>query len=145
MSKAKSAQQPNAPAAASLRPLGLGQLLLLFGLPTLAAVFCFYVIMPALIEGGVLPFYAHSIALLIPLAGLLLAAVLAYRLEGNPFTWPALVARFRWRRMDGRAWLWTLEIWILQIGVWFFLQKLSAWLIADGLSRQRQIPVRYIR
>jgi len=46
--------------------------------------------MAALIEGGVLPFYAHSIALIIPLAGLL-----AYRREGNPFTWHAFVAKSR--------------------------------------------------
>ena len=99
----------------------------------MAAFFCFYVIMPALIRGGVLPFHAQSIALIIPLAGLLLAALLAYRLEGKPFTWSALAARFRWRRMDGRAWLWTLGVWVVQIAIWFLLQRLSAWLIAQGV------------
>ena len=89
--------------------------------------------MPALIRGGVLPFHAQSIALIIPLAGLLLAALLAYRLEGKPFTWSALAARFRWRRMDGRAWLWTLGVWVVQIAIWFLLQRLSAWLIAQGV------------
>lgn len=77
--------------------------------------------------------YAHSVALILPLAGLLLAALLAYRVEDNPFTWPALTARFRWRRMDGRAWLWTLGVWALQIAIWFLLQQLSAWLIATGI------------
>jgi membrane protease YdiL (CAAX protease family) len=94
---------------------------------------CFYVLMPALIEGGLLPFYAQSVALVIPLAGLLLAALVAYRLEGNPPTWAGLTARFRWRRMDGQAWLWTLAIWALQLAVWFLLQQLSTWLIAAGI------------
>jgi hypothetical protein len=37
--------------------MGLGQSLLFFGLPTLAPFFCFFVIMPALIDGGALPFF----------------------------------------------------------------------------------------
>jgi hypothetical protein len=45
--------------------MGLGPSLLFFGLPTLGAVFCFYVLIPTLIDAGILPFYAHSIALII--------------------------------------------------------------------------------
>jgi membrane protease YdiL (CAAX protease family) len=113
--------------------MGLGLSLIFFGVPTLAASFSFHVVMPALIEGGVLPFYANSVALIVPLAGLLVAALVAYRLEGNPLTWSALATRFRWRRMDGRAWFWTLGVWVLQLAIWFLLQKLSAWLIAQGI------------
>jgi membrane protease YdiL (CAAX protease family) len=126
-------QQTKAPGAAPLYPIGLGRSLLFFGLPSLVAFFCFYVIMPTLIDAGGLPFYAHSIAVIIPMAGLLLAALLTYHLEGNPWTWPALVARFRWRRMDGWAWLWTLGVWVLQLAVWFVLHKLSAWFITAGV------------
>lgn len=133
MSKATGVPMSTRPAAATLLPLGLGQSLLYFGVPTVAMFLCFYVLMPALIEGGVLPFYAHTIALVIPLAGLLLAALVAYRLEGNAFTWRTMTVRFRWCRMDGRAWLWTLAIWALQLAVWFLLQQLSAWLIAAGI------------
>jgi membrane protease YdiL (CAAX protease family) len=133
MPNARAAEQPTVHAAVSPRSMGLGRSLLFFGLPTAAAVISFYVIMPALIERGVLPFYAHSVALLLPLAGLLLAALLAYRLEGNPFAWPSLAERFRWRRMDGRAWLWTLGVWGLQLAGWFALQKLSVWLITIGV------------
>jgi membrane protease YdiL (CAAX protease family) len=101
----------------------------------------YYVLMPALIEGGILPFYAQSIALVIPLAGLLLAALLAYRLEGRPFTWRAMAVRFRWGRMDGRAWLWTLGVWVLQLAIWFLLQRLSAWLIAqDNVPLPQNLP-----
>jgi len=123
---------------ASLRPLGLGQSLLYFGVPTVAMFLCFYVLMPALIKGGVLPFYAYSVALILPLAGLLLAGLLAYHVEGNPLSWPAMRARFRWHRMDGRAWLWTLGVWVLQIAAWFLLQQLSAWLIAAGIVMHTQ-------
>jgi membrane protease YdiL (CAAX protease family) len=113
--------------------MGLGRSLLLFGVPAMAMFLCFYVLMPALIEIGILPFYAYSAALIIPLAGLLVAALVAYRAEGNPFTWQAMAARFRWRRMDGRAWLWTLGVLVLQIAIWFLLQQLSAWLIAADI------------
>lgn len=107
--------------------------MLYFGVPAVAMSLCFQVLMPALIEGGILPFYAHSVALISPLAGLLLAAALAYRLEGNRFAWSALAARFRWRCMDGRAWLWTPGVWVVQLALWFLLQRLSAWLIAQGI------------
>ena len=78
-------------------------------------------------------YYAYSLALILPLAGMLVAALMAYRLEGNPSTWSALKDRFRWRRMDGRAWLWTLGIWIVQLAIWFALQQLSSWLIDEGI------------
>jgi hypothetical protein len=133
MSEIAENQHAEVSGAGRLRPMALGQSLLFFGVPTVAMFLGFYILMPALIDGGGLPFYAQSITLIIPLAGLLLAALLAYRLEGNRFTWSALAARFRWRRMDGRAWLWALGVWAVQRALWFLLQRLSAWLIAQGI------------
>ena len=41
-------------------------------------------------------------------AGLLVAALVGYHLEGNPWTWSAFSERMRLSRMTGRIWLWTL-------------------------------------
>ena len=65
MSQAKGARQPSARGAAPLDPLGLCQSLLFFGLPTLVAFFGFYFIMPALIDGGILPFFLIVVPLLL--------------------------------------------------------------------------------
>jgi membrane protease YdiL (CAAX protease family) len=42
------------------------------------------------------------------MAGLVVAALAAYVLEGRPLTWIAFANRFRLGRMSGRAWLWTI-------------------------------------
>jgi len=119
-------------ATPALRPMRLWASVLFFGIPTLTMILAYYVLMPGLIKGGFLPYSAQCIALLVPLTGLLLAGLVGYRLEGRRLSWRAIAARFRWHRMDGRAWLWTLGVWALQLAIWFVLQKLSAWLIAQG-------------
>jgi len=35
-------------------------------------------------------------------------AFIAYRVEGNPFTWEAFSRRFRLARLSAKGWAWTL-------------------------------------
>ncbi|MDO9121421.1 MAG: hypothetical protein Q7U31_06535, partial [Anaerolineaceae bacterium] len=58
--------------------------------------------MPWLINSGMLPYYAYSLGLGLPLLAMFVASIVAYRLEGNPFKWSALRARFNYRRLSLR-------------------------------------------
>jgi hypothetical protein len=44
----------------------------------------------------------------IPLALLLIAALVGYRLEGNVFSWRVFKERFRLHSLPGKAWLWMV-------------------------------------
>jgi membrane protease YdiL (CAAX protease family) len=94
----------------TLRPLPLAQAALYFGLPALLMLFTFYVGEPYLTAQGLPAFYSSSLALYGPLALLLIAALVAYRLEGRPLSWDALAKRFRFRRLDRAGWLWALAL-----------------------------------
>ena len=106
--------QPSAPLAAprtgpgALRPLGLAQALFFFGIP--AAVFSASLlgVLPALLRRGVSPFVTFNLTFGGSLALMLVAAVVAFRLEGHPLTWPAFRDRMWLERPDVRVWGWGL-------------------------------------
>ncbi len=102
-----------APTAVSLRlkPLkatGWLETLLLFGIPAIAMYAAYYFISPALASNGMSLADARFVAGDLAIGGMLLAALIGFLLEGQPFTWSALTERFRLNRMSGRVWLWTL-------------------------------------
>ena len=114
-----------------LRPLPLVPAVLYFGLPALLMLFTFYVGEPYLSAHGMPVYFSSSLALYGPLALLLVAALTAHRLEGRPLTWQALRERFRFRRMDRSAWLWTLVL-ILVTSI-ATLNPLSQMLVDRGI------------
>ncbi len=81
--------------------MGWALSLLYFGLPALAMIIGFYVGMPWLERRGLMPYMAYMVSMGLPLLGLLVAALVAYRLEGHPWTWRALLDRFRYQSMTG--------------------------------------------
>lgn len=91
-----------------LKPMGWGETLLSFGLPTLLFLFTIYVLWPWLRTLGVNDGDGRTIAGLVVTASLAVAALVRYRLEGNPWTWAAFRDRMRLGRMGKREWLWTL-------------------------------------
>jgi membrane protease YdiL (CAAX protease family) len=107
-----------------MRPIGLAASLLWFGIPSLIFTLSLFVWLPALLARGYSPFVTFSLAFGMPLLLMLIAALLVYRLEGNPWTWPAFRARMRLRRMNGGDWLWTLVIIGVSFGVGGALQRL---------------------
>jgi membrane protease YdiL (CAAX protease family) len=91
----------------TIQPMSVWLSLILFLLPAMFIYVGFHVVMPRLIQRGMKPLYAYSYAMGVPLALMLLAALAAYRLEGNPMTWGSLMERFNYRPMSGMDWLWT--------------------------------------
>jgi len=110
-----------------IQPMHFGASLLAFGIP--AAVFFagFHVVMPALIVGGMLPFYAFTLATGLPLLGLLAASLVAYRAEGRSLNWEGLKRRFRLRRM-------SLRLWLAMIGAFLVMLLLTG--MALGLCQR---------
>lgn len=117
----------------ALRPLGLGPSLLLFGIPAVILYAFVYLGIPALETAGATPMNAYLIALGIPLFGMFVAALVAYRIEGNPPGWVGLKARFRLHPMTGRDWLWTIAITLLCLLSFGFIPPLESALIQAGI------------
>ncbi len=117
-----------------LKPMAFGLSLLYFGLPALVFVIGFHVVMPWLIDQGVLPYYAYLIALGVPLAFMLLASLLWLRLEGRSLDWATLRERFRLRSMTRQAWGWSALALLLGSVVGFGLMMVvSNFLIQRGI------------
>ena len=116
-----------------MKPMGWTSSLLYFGIPALAMAAGFYLFMPMLVRRGMLVYYAYSIAMGVPMLGMLIGSLVAYRAEGNPFTWQALMTRFRFKPLTLRDLLIVAGIFAAEMAVYFLMTKLSAWLITQNI------------
>ena len=101
--------------SSSLSPMPLWEAGLFFGIPAIITIFCVYSVFPYLVEHGFSTFVSYAIVLDIPLAIMLVASLVAYRMEGNPMSWPALRDRFRLNRMERKGWLWTIGLFLFML------------------------------
>ena len=106
----------------SLKPMPLWASLLCFGIPSAAGWISFYLVLPALVRQGAPLFWSFWACLTAPLAGMLIASLIAYRLEGRPFVWKEIKARFRLNPVRGRDWWWVLAL-IASIPLYLFLRQ----------------------
>lgn len=142
----------------ALKPMPFWMSLLFFGLPCAAGWIGVYLVMPALSKLGFPVFWNFWLCLTVPLAGMLIASLIAFRLEGRPLTWVEVKTRFRLKPVRGKDWLWVLAL-IASIGLYLLLrQTLSAWLasrpgftipaylpsILDPRLSQTSIPTEYL-
>jgi len=119
-----------------LKPLGIWLSMAYFFIPALIFAGAYYLIMPWLLNKGVLPYYAYAIGLGVPLVGLLIAALMAYTLEGNPMRWSALMSRFGYRPLSGRDLLVVAIIFAVEMLLYFGLSLITSWLI-----RRQILPI----
>jgi membrane protease YdiL (CAAX protease family) len=110
-----------APAAAAttpagLRPLGIGQALLYFGIPSAIFSASILGLLPWMIRQGVSPFVTFNVTFGGPLALMLVASIVAYRLEGRPWSMSAFRERMRLGPLD-----WRLGAWGVAIGAFSLL------------------------
>ena len=90
--------------------MSLWLLVLLFAVPSLTLTLSIYVGVPLLQSIGVEQYPIFLICMGGPLALMFMASLVAYRLEGNAWSWIAFKTRFRLEPMDKRTWLWTLGL-----------------------------------
>jgi hypothetical protein len=96
-----------------LQSLPLWRAVLLFGALALVFRLCVYGLLPTLIGSGVLPFWAFLASYGLVLALMIVAALVAFRLEGYAATLDAFAQRFRFHRLGGRGWLWALGLFVV--------------------------------
>lgn len=94
----------------AVRPMPLRVSIACFALPSAALLLTTRVGIPLFREVGLSWLTAFGLALGVPLLGLLVASVVAYRREGNAWTSAAVRKRFRLQRMSRADWVWTLGL-----------------------------------
>ena len=83
---------------------------MLFRVPCLVFTAFLFWVMPRVAASGATPFAAFHAGFMTPLALMLLAAFVASRLEGRPWTWTGVRDRFRLGQPDRATWAWTLAL-----------------------------------
>lgn len=103
-------QRERAEPGPELRPMGVGLSILYFGIPSIVFTASILGLLPWMLRRGASPFLTFNVTYGIPLALMLAAAVIAYRLEGRPWSWQPFRQRMRLQTPDGRTWLWTVAL-----------------------------------
>lgn len=113
----------------TLKPMPLWAAFLMFAIPSALTTIGLYVVLPIIAERISSPvlwwfllFYAGPLALMVP------AAFIAYRLEGNPPTWQAFKERMNLKPLKGRDWLWILALIVFGLVTQILLKPTSVWL-----------------
>ena len=115
--------------APALKPMGFPHAALLFAVPSALIYFLVYVVMPWLNERGVNLLLNALLCIVGPLALMLVAAIVAYRMEGNSWNWPAFRERYRLRGLSGKLWLVTLGLFLFMMASDAVLMPTVQWLI----------------
>lgn len=115
-----------------MRPLGLGQALLYFGIPAAVGSASLLGLLPWMLRRGMSPFVTFNVTFGVPLALMLAAAVIAYRLEGWPWSMSAFHERMRLERLD-----WRLVLWGVGVGLFFLAVQPVLTLLQKPLSQVR--------
>ena len=85
----------------SLKPMPNGMLLLCFGIPFFFITMGIYIGVPTLDRVGVSILASFTLFLAGPLALMLVASFVAYRLEVNPMSWAGVKEQFRLKPLKG--------------------------------------------
>jgi membrane protease YdiL (CAAX protease family) len=113
----------------NLKPMPFWMSLLFFGVPSAIGTTGLYVVLPILIQAGfpMLLVFILTVSGMFPL--LLLAALIAYRLEGHSLSMIDIAIRFRIKRLGKREWQWTIGLLVVYIGGQLLLMPTARWLI----------------
>jgi membrane protease YdiL (CAAX protease family) len=112
-----------------MKPMGVLLSVVYFILPAGVLYCTHYVLVPAFLNNTGHPYLVgYMIGWGSTMAFFFIAAMIAYRLEGNPVNWRDFAARYRLVRMTGRDWLWTLAVLILTMAIYFGLSFTARWL-----------------
>ena len=91
-----------------IRPMKIGESLLLFGIPAGLLAANLYWFWPFLASMGLSQSNAYALAISSLNIGLILAALVGYRLEGRPWNWNSFAQRMRLTALCSQAWWWVI-------------------------------------
>lgn len=106
--------------------------LALFGVPGAFIYWGMYSGVPLLLKHGI-PLIISFALLSLPGIVLLIASVVAYRLDGYDLNWADFKERFRLHRIQGRDWLWVIGIFVICTLSDEGLQGIGKWLASMPL------------
>lgn len=112
-----------------VNPMGMMSSLVFFGIPTAIFSFSIYYVMQQLHRQGINDLVNFLITLVIPLVLLLAASLIAFKIEGNKFTWHTLSTRFRLKRMTRKDWFYTIGLFASMALIYGGLSFTPKWLI----------------
>ncbi len=112
-----------------IKPMGILSSLLFFGIPSVVCGFSIYYVMQKLHRNGINDFINFFVSMVTPLALMLVAALIAFKIEGNSFKWTALAPRFRLKRMTKTDWLYTVGLLAVMVLIYGTLSFTAKWLI----------------
>lgn len=113
----------------NIKPMGLGLSVLFFGIPSAVLTYSIYHFMQEFHHEGMNDFLNFYLTMVLPLALMLVAAVVAYKLEGRTLTWHDLSQRFRLTRMTKQDWLYTLGLFLTMALAYGVLGFTAQWLM----------------
>jgi len=93
-----------------LKPIGWLASILYFGIPSALFSASILGLLPWMIRQGHSQVFTFFVTFGLPLAGMLAAAFVFYRREGNPWTWVAFRDRMRLQQPTASDWLWTVVL-----------------------------------
>lgn len=100
------------------QPMSFPLALLFFGVPMLVFLAIQRVVIPFLDASGVSPL-VNFFVLMIPHVLFFFGALMAYRIEGNFWSWANLSQRFRLTRLSAKGWVWAIAAAVGNIGLLF--------------------------
>jgi len=112
-----------------IKPMGIIPSLLFFAIPSVIFSFFIYYVMQKLHQNGINDFVNFMVSMTTPLALMLVAAIIAYKVEGNAFNWTSFSKRFRLKKMTRKDWIYTVALLIVMIIIYGTLSFTSKWLI----------------
>ena len=110
-----------------LKPMPLWLSFILFGVPGAFIYWGMYNGVPLLVQNGI-PLVVSFALLSLPGIGLLVASLVAYRLDGYSWNWAEFKDRFRLHAIKGKDWLWIIGIFLICTISDESLQVIGKWL-----------------
>ena len=112
-----------------IKPMGIIPSVLFFAISSVIFSFFIYYVMQKLHQNGINDFVNFMVSMTTPLALMLVAAIIAYKVEGNSFNWTSFSKRFRLKKMTRKDWIYTVALLIVMIIIYGTLSFTSKWLI----------------
>jgi membrane protease YdiL (CAAX protease family) len=99
------------PQTPGIKPLPLGKTIIYGLLPAVSFYIIHYYLIPGYVQRSGVPYFkGYLVGYVLTMAFFFVAALIAYYLEGNPWTWAALKVRFRLAKMNkGDLW-WVIAL-----------------------------------
>ena len=113
----------------NIRPMGILPTIAYWAIPATILYVSHYILVPMLIKRTGQPYLVgYLIAWVSTMVFFFIAALAAYRLEGNPFRLTTVTERYRLGGMSRQDWIWALGILGFVIISYFGLAFTSGWL-----------------